>query len=163
MERNYFYFLEYSDKVQDIRDQFPLLLLIEDTMLIAKELGIEHPTNTETGEFIVMTTDFLVSINYDNKFYEVARTIKSKDDLNEKDLSELQINKRNVAWEFIEKYWETNKCDLLEKNHRENKLMELANTSSLSLAKVKRIFSRYWQRGMNKNALLPDYNRVEAE
>lgn len=77
--------------------------------------------------------------------------------INEKELSELQINKRNIAWGFIEKYWEINQYELLEKNHRENKLMEIANASGLSLLKVKRIFSRYWQRGMNKNALLPDY------
>lgn len=77
--------------------------------------------------------------------------------IDEKSLSDLQISKRNEDWEFIEKYWETNKNELLEKNHRENKLMEIANTSGLSLTKVKKIFSRYWQRGMNKNALLPDY------
>lgn len=77
--------------------------------------------------------------------------------VNEKELSELQLNKRNVAWEFIEEYWETNKYELLEKKYRENKLMKIANTSGLSLLKVKRIFSRFWQRGMNKNALLPDY------
>lgn len=77
--------------------------------------------------------------------------------INEKELSQLQINKRNAAWEFIEKYWQTNEYELLEKSHRENKLMEIADTSGLSLTKVKKIFSRYWQRGMNKNALLPDY------
>ena len=97
MERNYFYFLEYSDKVQDIREQFPLLP-IEDTILIAKELGFEHPKHPETGEFIVMTTDFLVSINYNNKLYEIARTVKSKDDL---------MNKRVLEKFEIEKqYWE---------------------------------------------------------
>lgn len=100
MERNYFFFLEYSDKVEDIREQFPLLP-IEETILIAKELGIEHPKHPETGEFIVMTTDFLVSINYNNQFYDVARTIKSKDDL---------MNKRILEKFEIEKqYWE-NKC-----------------------------------------------------
>ncbi|MBU3098083.1 MULTISPECIES: TnsA endonuclease N-terminal domain-containing protein [Clostridium] len=97
MERNYFYILEYSDKVQDIREQFPLLP-IEDTMIIAKELGIEHPKNPKTGEFIVMTTDFLVSINYNNKFHEVARTIKSKDDLMSKRILE--------KFEIEKQYWE---------------------------------------------------------
>lgn len=77
--------------------------------------------------------------------------------INEKEISQLQINKRNADWEFIQKYWQTNECELLEKSHRENKLMEIANTSGFSLTKVKKIFSRYWQRGMNKNALLPDY------
>lgn len=97
MKRNYFYFLEYSDKVYDIREQFPLLP-IEETMIIAKELGIEHPKNPETEEFIVMTTDFLISMNYNDKNYEVARTIKCKDDL---------MNKRILEKFEIEKqYWE---------------------------------------------------------
>lgn len=39
MERNYFYILEYSDIVEDIREQYPLMP-IEDTLLIADELGI---------------------------------------------------------------------------------------------------------------------------
>lgn len=77
--------------------------------------------------------------------------------VNEKELSEIQINKRNVNWSFIEKYWNPNKYELLEKNHRENKLKEIANSSGWSLTKVKKLFSRYWQRGMNRNSLLPDY------
>lgn len=77
--------------------------------------------------------------------------------INEKELSEFQIKKRNIAWKFIEKYWEIGKYELLEKNSRENKLKEIADISGLSLLKIKRIFSRYWQRGMSRNALLPDY------
>lgn len=77
--------------------------------------------------------------------------------INEKELTEVQVNKRNENWKFIERYWESNKYELLEKKYRENKLIEIANSSDMSLTKVKKIFSRYWQRGMNKNALLPDY------
>lgn len=98
MERDCFYLLEFSDEVEDIREQFPLLP-IEDTLLIAKELGIEHPKNPETGEFIVMTTDFLISVSHNNETYEVARTIKSKDDL---------MNRRIIEKFYIEqKYWES--------------------------------------------------------
>ena len=58
MERNYFYILEFSDKVLDIREQFPLLPL-EDTLSIVEELGIiRHPKELKTKEDIVMTTDF---------------------------------------------------------------------------------------------------------
>nr|WP_254052811.1 TnsA endonuclease N-terminal domain-containing protein [Bacillus sp. V59.32b] len=57
LERNYFYITEYSDLVIDIREQFPLLPL-EETIVIADELGIKHPTNPRSGELIVMTTDF---------------------------------------------------------------------------------------------------------
>lgn len=39
LEHNYFYLLEFAENVIDIREQFPLLPL-EDTLLIAKELGV---------------------------------------------------------------------------------------------------------------------------
>ena len=106
MERNYFYFLEYSDVVQDVREQFPLLP-IEETILIANELGIEHPKNPETGELIVMTTDFLVNIDYNNEQYEIARTIKSKDDLMNKRVSEkfeierVYWDKKGIDWGIV--------------------------------------------------------------
>lgn len=47
LERNYFYLTEYSDVVIDIREQFPLLPL-EETIVIADELGIKHPTDPKT-------------------------------------------------------------------------------------------------------------------
>lgn len=77
--------------------------------------------------------------------------------IDEKDLSELQINKREKDWEVIRTYWEFNKYDLLEKHLRTKKFEEISKATGLSVPKVKKLFSRYWQRGMNKNALLPDY------
>ncbi|MCY6957423.1 TnsA endonuclease N-terminal domain-containing protein [Clostridium brassicae] len=106
MERNYFYFLEFSDSVADIREQFPLLPL-EDTILIAEELGLEHPKNPTTGEFIVITTDFFINIKNNNEFYEVARTIKAKDELmNRRILEKFEIErmywkKRNIDWGIV--------------------------------------------------------------
>lgn len=77
--------------------------------------------------------------------------------IDEKDLSELQINKREKDWEVIKTYWEVNKYDLLEKHLRTKKFEEISKATGLSVPKVRKLFSRYWQRGMNKNALLPDY------
>lgn len=77
--------------------------------------------------------------------------------IDEKDLSELQINRREKDWEVIRAYWEVNKYYLLEKHLRTKKFEEISKAIGLSVPKVKKIFSRYWQRGMNKNALLPDY------
>lgn len=97
MERNYFYILEYCDDVVDIREQYPLLP-IEETISIARELGIEHPKNPETNENIVMTTDFLITISNSEVTKEVARTIKSKDDLlNRRILEKFEIER--VFWE----------------------------------------------------------------
>jgi hypothetical protein len=106
MERNYFYFLEFTDEVTDIREQFPLLP-IEDTLLIADELGIKHPSHPQTGEPIIMTTDFLVNVIENNKHVELVRTIKSKDDLlNKRVLEKFEIErlywqKRGISWGIV--------------------------------------------------------------
>lgn len=102
MEKNYFYFLEYSDSVIDIREQYPLLP-IDETISIAKELGIRHPKNPKTGEYVVMSTDFLLTISNKNKVQEVARTIKSTEDL---------IKRRTIEKFEIERvYWKKKDID----------------------------------------------------
>lgn len=106
MERNYFYILEYSDSVIDIREQFPLLPL-EETILIANELGINHPKHPETGEFIVMTTDFLLTVDAEDKMLERARTIKAKDDLLDKrviekfEIERVYWSKKGIDWGIV--------------------------------------------------------------
>lgn len=97
MERDYFYILDFLDTVKDIREQFPLLPL-EETELIAKELGYEHPKDPKTGEVIVMTTDFLVTIAQNNKNLEIARTIKQRDDLFDRRIVE-KFEIERVFWE----------------------------------------------------------------
>ncbi|MFT8320042.1 MAG: TnsA endonuclease N-terminal domain-containing protein [Bacillus sp. (in: firmicutes)] len=106
LERNYFYITEYSDLVLDIREQFPLLPL-EETIVIADELGIKHPTNPKTGEPIVMTTDFLVTINNGQSIFDVAHTIKMKDELlKERILEKFEIereywHRKEVNWGIV--------------------------------------------------------------
>jgi hypothetical protein len=65
LERNYFYLTEYSDFVIDIREQFPLFPLADP----------------KTNEPIVMTTDFLLTLDKGQGVSEVARTIKMKEEL----------------------------------------------------------------------------------
>lgn len=106
MERNYFYLLEYSQNVVDIREQYPLLP-IEETIFIANELGIRHPKNPQTGENVVMTTDFLITVSTDEGVKEVARTIKSKDDLLDKriiekfEIERVFWKKRDIGWGIV--------------------------------------------------------------
>ncbi|KQL52180.1 transposase [Heyndrickxia shackletonii] len=106
LERNYFYITEYSDLVLDIREQFPLLPL-EETIVIADELGIKHPTDPRTGEPIVMTTDFLLTINNGQSVFEVAHTIKMKDELlKERILEKFEIereywHRKGIDWGIV--------------------------------------------------------------
>ncbi|MEX3748293.1 MULTISPECIES: TnsA endonuclease N-terminal domain-containing protein [Lysinibacillus] len=102
LERNYFYLTEYSDSVIDVREQFPLLPLAE-TIVIADELGLKHPTNPKTNEPVEMTTDFLLTVDKGEGLVELARTIKMKDEL----LKERVIEK----FEIERVYWERRQID----------------------------------------------------
>lgn len=77
--------------------------------------------------------------------------------LEDKELTEVQIRKRDLDWQIVERYWEDNKYELLQKSYRSKVFKDISNESGVSLSTVKKLFSRFWQRGMNKNALLPDY------
>ena len=97
LERNYFYLLEYSDFIVDIREQYPLLP-IEETIVLADELGIKHPTNPKTGEPVVMTSDFLITVIKNQQHQHLARTLKYKDELmDERVLEKFEIER--VYWE----------------------------------------------------------------
>ncbi|MEK4950809.1 sigma-70 domain-containing protein [Bacillus sp. FSL W8-1127] len=48
---------------------------------------------------------------------------------------------------------------LLQRNGRETKIKEIAEELNVTPTKIKKLLSRYWQRGMNKNAMFPDYSK----
>lgn len=101
LERNYFVILEFMEDVVDIREQFPLEL--EETLLIAEELGIKHPVNPVTRESITMTSDFCITLKTRNSTYDVIRTVKYKKEL---------ANRRVIEKFAIEKaYWERHGLD----------------------------------------------------
>lgn len=102
LERNYFYLAEYSDPIVGIREHFPLLPL-EETIGIADELGIKHPTDPKTSEMFVMTTDFLLTVDRGKGVFEVARTIKTKDQLMKKRVLE--------KFEIEREYWQRKNID----------------------------------------------------
>ncbi|PPA83578.1 transposase [Brevibacillus laterosporus] len=74
------------------------------------------------------------------------------------DLTEVQIRKREQDWEIIQQHCLQHMEMLLQKQGRERKIREIAEKTNLSSFKIKKLLSRYWQRGMTKNALLPDYS-----
>ncbi|UVB75807.1 TnsA endonuclease N-terminal domain-containing protein [Bacillus subtilis] len=106
LERNYFYLTEFSDVILDIREQFPLLPQ-EETIIIAEELGIKHPADPKTGDPIVMTTDFLLTVDKGQGVFEVAHTIKMKDKLlEERVLEKFEIEReywkrRSINWATV--------------------------------------------------------------
>jgi hypothetical protein len=103
LERNYFYIAEFADCIKDIREQFPLLPQ-EQTLAIAEELGIKHPADPKTGENIVMTTDFLLTVEKAGQLTQVARTIKfTKDIMDYRTIEKLEIERR--YWKIKDIDW----------------------------------------------------------
>lgn len=104
-ELNYFYLLEWSPIVTDIREQYPLLP-IERTLEIAMELGIEHPKDPKSKEDIVMTTDFMITIDRGNGREIWARTIKPVADLDKRQLEKFKIEhmffqEQGIDWGIV--------------------------------------------------------------
>lgn len=104
-ELRYFYLLEWSPIVSDIREQFPLLPL-ERTLEIAYNLGIKHPADPKTKEPVVLTTDFLITVNTGMQSELLARTYKPSLDLSprqcEKFLIEKEFYKQHgISWDIV--------------------------------------------------------------
>jgi len=102
-------------------------------------------------------------INKINEEIEANKLVKIKDPylriIDDNDLSSAQKSMRDEDWKFIQKYWDTYKDDILNKSKRAKALEYIVKDSNKGMTKVKRLFSRFWQRGMNKNSLIPDYNK----
>ena len=79
LECNFFYLLDWSEPVTDIRERFPLER--EATRRIAEGLGINHPIDVATRTPLVMTTDFLIDVVRDERLTLMARTVKMSEDL----------------------------------------------------------------------------------
>lgn len=137
LERDYFFNLQWEDCVVEIREQYPLLPL-EDTIFIAKEYGIKHPSLNNSGDTnIVMSTDFLITIDDGNVVKDIARTVKPSSNIDRRvkekfKIEEIFWKRRNVDWgvvtekeidtvkarniRFIYQYYFWNKSEFSDKN-----------------------------------------------
>lgn len=105
-EIHYFYILDWSEQVTDIREQYPLLPLSE-TLEIAQEWGLRHPTHPVTHAPVVMTTDFCISVRSSIGIVQFARTVKPSQELAKKAvLEKFEIERRywenrNINWKIV--------------------------------------------------------------
>jgi hypothetical protein len=89
----------------DVREQFPLDLA--ETILIAEQLGIVHPTDPKTKELCAVTTDFLLTRAVQLGQVEMAIAIKPSSDLGStRTLEKLEIERvywsaRNITWRIL--------------------------------------------------------------
>jgi hypothetical protein len=101
-ELNFFYLLDWSDNVLDIREQFPLLDL-RRTIEIAENAQIRYPYDNKSGFPHVLTSDFFIETV---RGLEVI-TIKESQDLEKRRVREkLEIERRywsekNIRWKIV--------------------------------------------------------------
>ncbi|QOY37723.1 Mu transposase C-terminal domain-containing protein [Anaerobacillus isosaccharinicus] len=126
-------------RVIEIEESYVFIVDIDThTSMPKKELYTTLATEIEQKELLVIADPF-------------SRVVADSD------LTEVQIQKRDEDWLTIQEYCLKHIDELLQKRGRESKIKEIAEEMNVTPTKVKKLLSRYWQRGMNKNALLPDY------
>lgn len=144
IERKYCYLLDYTDEVTDIREQYPLLPL-EETLMIAEQIGVNHPRDPKTGIPIVMTTDFLITHN-DRDF---ARTTKPYGEMeDERTIAKFEIER--VYWETRHINWgiiiDNDLPNILIKNiewvHKEYHNEDVSELGVFTVQKLERMLSR---------------------
>lgn len=105
-ELRFFYLLEWSTAVQDIREQYPLLDL-DLAFCIADELGIEYPRDKNSNTPYVLTTDFMLTVKQEQKSVQIARTFKLSKDLEKKrvleklEIEKLYWKKHDIDWAVV--------------------------------------------------------------
>jgi hypothetical protein len=106
LERNWFLIAHADPRVCDCREQFPLLPL-EETLAIARAVGIDHPTEPTTGKAIVMTTDLVISLAGGLREFDFARAVKPAEQLSSpRVLEKLEVERRfwrsrDVDWAIL--------------------------------------------------------------
>ena len=101
-ELAYFYILDWSDSIADIREQYPLSDL-DCAITVAAQAGIKYPTDKVSGYPYIMTCDFMITTSCGTK----ARTIKLTKELeNPRTLEKLEIERRywaahGVDWRIV--------------------------------------------------------------
>lgn len=102
LELHIYYIYAWSLPVADIMEQYPLLPL-EETVAIAKQIGVSHPVDPKTRYPIVITSDFLLKIRLALHFEYKVRTAKY--------MSALDDYRVREKLEIERLYWEARNLD----------------------------------------------------
>lgn len=103
LELHYLFVFDWMPFIVEIREQFPLLPH-GDTLVIAEELGIQHPTDPSTNEPIVVTTDFVITVEEGGMLTDRAVAIKPARELqNPRVIEKLEIER--VYWQTVGVHW----------------------------------------------------------
>jgi len=105
-EKGLFYISEWSDRVTDIREQFPLLDL-DLCFKIAEEMGVDYNTYSKGDAPHVLTSDFMLTVTREGRCIYEARTFKPSKELNnQRTITKLEIEKhyckrKGICWKIV--------------------------------------------------------------
>jgi hypothetical protein len=126
-------------RVIEVEESYAYIVNIDSTSAMPqRELYSSFQTEINQGELLAVRDPYSKAIP-DNE------------------LTEVQIRKRDEDWQTVKQYILPNMAEILQKKGREQRITEIVDECGLGKTKIKKLLSRYWQRGMNKNAMLPDY------
>ena len=103
LEERVFLYADYSSRVTDIREQYPLFPRSE-TAEIAEELGIEHPAME--GSNMVLTEDLLLTLTSSSDSLLAIQVKYANDLLDERTVCKLELQRRyfarrGIKWKII--------------------------------------------------------------
>jgi TnsA endonuclease-like protein len=98
LELKFFYTLEWRPDVIDIREQFPLDL--DESLAIADQLGVRHPRDPKTKDYMVMTSDFVITVKKGFVFEEQVRAAKYERDCKKARVKE-KLEIERVYWQEV--------------------------------------------------------------
>ena len=105
LEKSFFYLWEWDEDILDIREQYPLYRI--DTLKIAEQKNIRHPSDPKNQVPIVMTTDFLLTIKFGNEQKLFARAVKPSNELEKKrTIEKLELEReywtqKGIDWAIV--------------------------------------------------------------
>lgn len=106
LELTVFLIYDVLTSIIDIREQFPLLPL-DETLKIAKKIGVKHPSDPATGYPVVMTTDFFLKLRVRREVIFHARTAKYREYLaDQRVIEKFEIERRywlsrDINWGYV--------------------------------------------------------------
>lgn len=99
----YFFFAacDFACSIKDIREQVKIPL--EQTLTIAKEKNIKHPTIPGTKKPSIMTTDLVVDLEVENQIITTAVNVKPRSKWTDRAMQKMEIERvvyqnRNQGW-----------------------------------------------------------------
>ncbi|UXL29805.1 TnsA endonuclease N-terminal domain-containing protein [Stenotrophomonas maltophilia] len=154
LEAGLFRILDWSDRVVDVREQYPLDRDV--TRMLAQQMGAVHPRDPKSRVDIVMTVDMLVDVRLGGRVQSIAYSVKPASELmNRRTLEKLEMERRWCAREKIRWHLVTDR-DLPER-----RIMNLEWLHEMrSLAHEDMPHADYWHDRCDRFVL--EFQRVRA-